>query len=159
MGLAITGIVTGGLSLLCVPVNIGLLLPAVQKVRESAARMQSSNNLKQISLAIDNYEAANGNMPAAAICDPAGKPLLSWRVAILPYIEQANLYSQFKLDEPWDGPNNSKLIAAMPKTYALPGDPPADGQTHYRVFVGNGAAFDPSSSASSRPSTLHGAFR
>lgn len=143
-GLAITGIVTGSLSLLCLPVIlIGLLLPAVQKVPEAAGRMQDANNLKQIGLAMHSYNDATGKLPAAATCDPNGKPLLSWRVAILPYIEQGGLYNQFKMDEPWDGPNNSKLIPLMPKTYAIPNDTttPA-GLTHYRVFVGNGAAFD-----------------
>ena len=140
--LAIAGIVTGALSFLCLPVMIGLLLPAVQKVREASARLQDANNLKQIAAAMHDYNSANGTFPPAAICDPAGKPLLSWRVTILPYIEGGALYNQFKLDEPWDGPHNSKLIPLMPKVYAHPGDPPANGQTHYRVFVGNGAAFD-----------------
>ena len=141
-GLAITGIVTGSLSLLCLPVMIGLLLPAVQKVREAAARMQDRNNLMQIGLAMHSYNDATGKLPAAATCDPNGKPLLSWRVAILPYIEQGGLYNQFKMDEPWDGPHNSKLLSQMPKVYARPGESPTNGQTHYRVFVGNGAAFD-----------------
>ena len=143
-GLAITGIVTGALSLLCLPVMIGLLLPAVQRVREAAARLQSTNNLKQIVLAMHSYQDAMGTFPPAATCDANGKPLLSWRVAILPYIEQASLYNQFKLDEPWDGPNNSKLLSSMPKIYLMPGDTTAPpGYTYYRVFVGHGAAFDP----------------
>ncbi|MBV9849448.1 MAG: DUF1559 domain-containing protein, partial [Armatimonadetes bacterium] len=119
------------------------LIPAVAKVREAATKIQSANNLKQISLAMLNHNDAVGKFPAAAICDANGKPLLSWRVAILPYVEGGSLYSQFKLDEPWDGPNNSKLLSQMPKVYALPGDtttPP--GHTYYRVFVGGGAAFD-----------------
>jgi len=122
---------------------VGLLLPAVQKVREAAGRAQSQNNLKQIGLAMHNFASAgNGRFPPAAICDNKGKPLLSWRVAILPYIEQENLYKQFKLDEPWDSENNKELIPLMPKTYALPAAPPNPGETHYRVFVGKGAAFD-----------------
>jgi len=143
-GLAIAGIVTGGLSFLCLPVIlIGLLLPAVSRVRDAAARISSANNLKQISLAMHSYNSATGALPSAAVCDAAGKPLLSWRVAILPYIGQGTLYQQFKMNEPWDGPNNSKLIPLMPKTYALPGDTTAaPGYTFYRVFVGNGAAFD-----------------
>ncbi len=143
-GLAIIGIVTGSLSFLCLPVIlIGLLIPAVQKVRDASARMQDANNLKEIGLAMDDYNSATGAFPSAAICDPTGKPLLSWRVAILPYIEHQNLYTQFKLDEPWDGPNNSKLIPLMPETYALPNDTTTpSGSTHYRVFVGNGAAFE-----------------
>ena len=115
---------------------IGLLIPAVQRVRDAAARLQSANNLKQIALAMHNYNVANGTFPPAAVCDANGKPLLSWRVAILPYIAQGSLYNQFKLDEPWDGPNNSKLLAIMPKTYLLPDDTTAaPGYTHYRVFV------------------------
>ena len=86
-------------------VGTALLLPAVAKVRMSAARMQSKNNLKQIALAMHNYEATYGHFPHD-ITDKNGKPILSWRVAILPFIEQDNLYKQFKLDEPWDSPNN-----------------------------------------------------
>jgi prepilin-type processing-associated H-X9-DG protein len=121
---------------------VGLLLPAVQKVRDAASRAQSQNNLKQIGLAMHNYESTNGTFPPAAICDKRGKPLLSWRVAILPYIEQEPLYKQFKLDEPWDSEHNKKLINAMPKTYALAAAPPKPGETHYRALVGNGAAFE-----------------
>jgi hypothetical protein len=123
---------------------IALLVPAVQKVREAASRQQSSNNLKQLSLAMINDADSNrGQMPAQAICDKNGKPLLSWRVAILPYIEQQQLYSQFHLDEPWDSPHNIRLVTLMPKTYAHPGDPTSNGQglTHYRVFTGPNTPF------------------
>jgi hypothetical protein len=151
-GLAIAGIVTAWVCTLLscvtiVPIGatmVGLLVPAVQKVREAATRLESMNNLKQIALAMAKYQDANnGRFPAAAICDKNGKPLLSWRVAILPYIEQEHLYEQFKLDEPWDGPNNIRLLANVVRIYMLPGDntTPSD-HTHYQVFVGNGAAFD-----------------
>ena len=110
--------------------------------RMAAARSQSSNNLKQLGLAFHNYESVYGVLPAAAICDKKGKPLLSWRVAILPYIEQDNLYKQFKLDEPWDSEHNMKLAKIVVKTYALPYGEPKPGHTNYRVFVGNGAIFD-----------------
>jgi hypothetical protein len=88
-----------------------------------------------------NYHDTNGGLPPTAICGKKGKPLLSWRVAILPYIEQNNLYNQFKLDEPWDSENNKPLIDKIPKTYLLPGAK-SEGKTHYRVFYGNGALFD-----------------
>ena len=68
-------------------VMVALLLPAVQSAREAARRAQCVNNLKQIGLAMHNYESANGVFPPAAITDKQGKALLSWRVAILPYIE------------------------------------------------------------------------
>ena len=122
-------------------VGIGLLLPAVQKVRAAAARAQSSNNMKQIMLAMFEYENKNGTYPPAAICDKEGKPLLSWRVAILPYIEQNALYKQFKLDEPWDSEHNKKLIPIVVKVYTDPQLPLSPGTTIYKVFTGAGASF------------------
>ncbi|OWK34457.1 hypothetical protein FRUB_10428 [Fimbriiglobus ruber] len=123
-------------------VSAGLLLPAIQKVRGSAAQAQSTNNMKQIALAMHNYHDTYGGFPAAAIPDKNGKPLLSWRVAILPFIEQTALYNQFKLDEPWDSEHNKKLIPLMPKIYADPRGPIEMGKTHYKVFVGKEAGFD-----------------
>src|SRR5207249_1280691 len=83
-------------------------------------------------------------LPAHAIYSKDGKkPLLSWRVAILPFIEQDELYRQFHLDEPWDSEHNKKLIQHMPQIYVSPNAPPAKepGLTHYQVFVGGGAAW------------------
>jgi hypothetical protein len=115
----------------------------IQRVQGAAASAQSANNLKQIALSLHNYHDTNNGFPPAAVCDKKGKPQLSWRVLVLPYIEQDELYKQFKLDEPWDGPNNKKLIEKMPKVYAMPGkSKPGDTTTYYRVFVGNGAGFD-----------------
>src|SRR5262245_59728137 len=83
-----------------------------------AHRRTSQNNLKMVRLAMHNFHDAMGRFPAATAYAKNGKPLLSWRVAILPYIEEDALYRQFKLDEPWDSPHNKKLIAKMPKIYA-----------------------------------------
>jgi hypothetical protein len=103
---------------------------------------QSQNNLKQIGLALHNYHSAWGCLPGAAICDARGKPLLSWRVAILPFIEQEKLYHQFRLHEPWDSEHNKKLLAQMPKTYAPVARAPREAHTtYYRVFTGPSAAF------------------
>jgi hypothetical protein len=125
--------------------NVGVVLvEAVQKVRESAARAQSSNNLKQIALAMHNYHDAEGRFPPQATYNKNGKPLLSWRVMILPYIEQNNLYQRFHLDEPWDSEHNKKLLAMMPKTYASPQDEKSvkEHMTHYQGFFGKGAFFE-----------------
>ncbi len=124
-------------------VLIALLLPAVQAAREAARRAQCTNNLKQLALAMHNYHDANGAFPKPAITDKDGKPLLSWRVAILPYIEQQELYNKFHVDEPWDSPHNKALIKEMPVTYACPSRPPtAPGMTTYQGFVGPGAFFE-----------------
>jgi hypothetical protein len=82
-------------------------------------RRLSGNNLKQIMVALHSFHDVYKSLPPAAICDPkTGKPVLSWRVAILPFLEQKNLYNQFKLDEPWDGPTNKALLERMPAFYA-----------------------------------------
>jgi hypothetical protein len=139
-GLAIAGLLCGVLGTLS---SGAWLYFSVFKVRDAAARIQSGNNLKMISLATINYADTNGGTMPGPICDKDGKPLLSWRVAILPYIEQDTLYRQFRLDEPWDGPNNKRLIAQMPKVYAHPKDPEAaaQGLTYYRVFTGPNTPF------------------
>jgi hypothetical protein len=119
------------------------LTDAVVKVRYSAARAQGTNNLKQIALAMHNYHDTNKRFPAQAVYSPDGKPLLSWRVLILPFVEQDNLYKQFHLDEPWDSEHNKKLLAHMPRAYALPGkEAPGGTETHYLGFVGKGAFFE-----------------
>ena len=131
-----------------------LLIETAQEIgpglREKAARAQiislenacragrrRTNNLKQIMLAAFNNADANVTGLIENICDDKGKPLLSWRVRLLPYMEQQELYNQFKLDEPWDSENNKKLIAKMPKIYAVAHRKEVkDGMTFYQAFVG-----------------------
>jgi prepilin-type processing-associated H-X9-DG protein len=125
------------------PVAAALLLPAVQSARSAARRAQSVNNLKQIGLALHNYHDTNGHFPPQAITDKSGKPLLSWRVAILPFVEQNVLLNEFKLDEPWDSPHNKALIERMPPSYAIPGAEAGPGMTFYRGFSGAHTLFDP----------------
>ncbi len=123
--------------------QLNMLLPAVQSARGAARRAQCTNNLKQIGLAMHNYVASNGSLPRPAITDKDGKPLLSWRVAILPYIEQGPLYEKFKLDEPWDSPNNKALIKEMPQVFICPERTNVEPfTTTYRVFTGPGALFE-----------------
>ena len=80
----------------------------------------ADQNMKQILLAMHNFCGGTGAFPAHAIYSKDGKPLLSWRVALLPYIEQGQLYNEFHLNEPWDSDHNKKLIARMPKLYRSP---------------------------------------
>lgn len=121
------------------------LFDAAQKMREAAGRAQSMNNMKQLALATVNYaDTMRGQLPAHAIYSKDGKPLLSWRVMILPYIEQDALYKQFHLNEPWDSEHNKKLLAKMPKVFAHPADEKTlkEHTTYYQAFVGNGAFFE-----------------
>ena len=134
-------------------VAVAFLLPDVQKVREAAARISCTNNLKQIGLAIHSYNDAAGALPAAAINDKSGEPLPSWSVAILPYIEQDNLYNSTYRDR---GDNNdnrnggnwaSTDYSVNVKTFACPSDTTnwssyPTGGIDYRAFAGNGAALD-----------------
>jgi prepilin-type processing-associated H-X9-DG protein len=156
--LAVAGMLLSVLSLLCVgPALTYGLYVGVGRVRVAAARTSSANNLKQMALAMHNYHDSNGCLPPAQGPSPqgmafnpgggpGGAPKVSWRVLILPYIEEGSLYNQYNFNEPWDGPNNSKLLAMMPKVYKLPGDEMAPpGYTYYQVFV---------SSSSSQPQAL-----
>jgi hypothetical protein len=120
------------------------LVQAVAKVREAAARLQSANNLKQLTLAIITYADTYMQMPPAATYDKNGKPLLSWRVLILPFIEQEELYKEFHLDEPWDSDHNKKLLAKMPQVYAPVGGMKTKEKfaTFYQGFYGKGAAWE-----------------
>jgi hypothetical protein len=106
-------------------------------------RTVSQNQLKQIGLALHSFHDVHKRLPAPAICDPQGKPLLSWRVAILPFIEQQPLFEQFKLDEPWNSAHNRELLEKMPKIYAAPGVTTKEPYTtFYQAFVGPGAGFE-----------------
>jgi hypothetical protein len=117
-----------------------LVLP----VREINAKNQCINNLKQIGLAMHNYHSKYKTFPPAYTVDKAGKPLLSWRVLILPYLEQESLFKEFHLDEPWDSPHNRALIERMPMMYRCPdssGKAAAKGMTTYLVPRGKSTIF------------------
>lgn len=114
-------------------------VPAVTK--EHIA--DSQRKLKSIALGIIAYsDEANGKMPID-ITDKNGKSLLSWRVAILPYLDEEKLYKEFKLNEPWDSEHNKKLAEQMPKVFAPVRVKGKAGETFYQVFSGPGALFGP----------------
>ncbi len=114
----------------------------MQAAREAARRAQCTNNLKQILLAFHNHISANNAFPKD-YTDKDGKPLLSWRVAILPYLEQGDLFNKFKLDEPWDSPTNKPLLKEMPQVFLCPDRTKAEPfTTTYRGFTGPLAIFD-----------------
>jgi hypothetical protein len=121
------------------------LTESLPLIENAAKRIQLANDLKQLSLASMSYADANGGRMPTDLYDKNGKLLLSWRVAVLPYIEGGNLYSQFHLDEPWDSEHNKKLLEKMPETFA-PKDTEAykNHETFFQAFVGKGTVFEKS---------------
>jgi hypothetical protein len=99
---------------------IFLLLPNVRYAPEAARRMQCSNHLKQIGLALQNYHDGYGTLPPAYVADAEGKPMHSWRVLILPYMEHKGLYTRYNFNEPWNGPNNSRLHREVVHEFCCP---------------------------------------
>jgi hypothetical protein len=113
-----------------------------KKVADAARRVAAQNNLKQLTLAMINHaDSQNGRMPPAVVYSPDGKPLYSWRVAILPYVDEAPLYKKLKLDEPWDSEHNKPLLAKTPKVFQMPGVKAAEGMTFFQVFTGMDTPF------------------
>jgi prepilin-type processing-associated H-X9-DG protein len=131
------------LIVLCLTCLAGLLMPAVQSAHEVARRVQCNGYLKQIAMALHNYHDANGCFPPAYIADKNGKRMHSWRVLILPGLEWRDLYKAYDFTEPWNGPNNKKLLATPLPAYVCPSDPNAydAAQTSYLAVVGPNAAW------------------
>lgn len=100
-----------------IPILVAAILPAIQQARTAAGNAQTRNNLKQIALALHNFHDVNRHFPTAAVLGPDGKTLHSWRVAILPYLGEKQLYEEYKLDEPWDSRHNLKLLKKRPHAY------------------------------------------
>jgi hypothetical protein len=122
---------------------ITFLPPLVSRIYQETQQRAMMNKLKQLALAMINYaDAKKGRLPTVANFDKQGKPLLSWRVHLLPFLEQQQLYWQFHLDEPWDSPHNKQLLARMPAVYQGPNRKlNAEGKTIFLLPVGKGAAF------------------
>lgn len=112
-----------------------LMAPMTTYPIVAAQRSQCFNNVRQILLALHNYEAAHAKLPKARTLDANGKPAHSWRVLILPYIEESDLYKRYSFDEPWDGPNNRKLAKEMPQVYRCPMHDHGH-KTHYKLVTG-----------------------
>src|SRR5208282_5978592 len=114
-----------------IAILIGLLLPAVQKVREAASRTKCQNNMKQIGLALHAYHDANQSLPPGYSASGAyvngatdTSPGWAWGAYILPYLEQNSLYQQFNLTQPVQ---NSAAIETLVKTFVCPSDVGATG--------------------------------
>jgi prepilin-type processing-associated H-X9-DG protein len=138
-----------------------MLMPA-SGYREPGPRAQCFNNLKNVVLALQNYESRYGVFPPAYVADANGRPMHSWRVLILPQLDRADLYRAYRFDEPWDGPNNSKLHGEMMPILCCPGDTPSQGKPHtsYVAVMGEHTAWPGARSTSTKMiSSLDGSDR
>ena len=125
-----------GVMIMCGGILVALLLPAVQAAREAGRRASCMNKIKMISLAMENYASTNINCFPPASGGAEGHEM-SWRVAILPYIERNDLYRQYRPNEPWNSPANLALVKRMPRDFRCPSDTDAgDGETSYVMITG-----------------------
>lgn len=118
--------------------------PVVRETRlaaEDPRHRESTLNLKRIGLAMHNHHDTFQSFPAGYSADKDGKPLLSWRVCLLPFLEKVELYNEFHLDEPWDSPHNRKLIEKMPDVYRAQGSKSKPGMTNYLGVSGADGIF------------------
>ena len=125
-----------------VGILIALLLPARCSAREGARRAQCMHNMKNIALALLVFESEKGRFPA--MVDPAktNQPPCSWRIQILPGLDQKDIFERYNVNEPWNGPKNCKLADPMPRLYRCPSnDSPAVLNTDYLTVVGPKAMF------------------
>jgi hypothetical protein len=130
MGVALAAIVCSCTSVLYL---------AVQEAREAARGSACKGHIFQTAIALLNYESSHNALPPAYLCDKSGNPTLSWRVLILPYLDNNALYQRFDPAEPWNGPNNRPLLnGAWGHLYACPSDPDAMRlrSTSYVAVVG-----------------------
>lgn len=128
------------LVVLCViAVLVAFLLPATRSARPAARRTQCRNNLKQIGLALHNYHDAYGAFPPAYTVDADGKPLHSWRILILPYLDQKPLYDRIDLSKPWDDPVNADVFKLRVHAYACPSNIDPDKTTYLAVVTSRSA--------------------
>jgi len=135
--------IVGGLVVVCGGILLALLLPPVHSAREAARKAQCNNHLKQIALAMHSYHAMHRCYPPAYIADENGRPMHSWRVLLLPLLDEEALYRQYDFDQPWDSPKNLALARKVPNCYRCPSESGAgQSDTSYVMVVGPGTFSD-----------------
>ena len=133
-----------------VGVLVALFLPAFQR-SDSRARSPCQRNQHQIAVALASYEQDHGSLPPAFIADEQGRPMHSWRSVDPTLLRSARLYDDYKFDEPWNGPNNSKLHSRVVECFSCPTDEQTiPGQTSYVAVVGPETAWPAPGKARSR---------
>ena len=141
----LAAIVAGGIlvAIMVLAVTIKHIAPTLRSIQRQARHAQCDNNLRQIGTAMHAYHADYGCFPPAYIPDPDGKPMHSWRVLLLPYMDEQNLYGQYDFSQSWDSSVNMALVTAMPQVYGCPYDRDTElGETSYQLIVGPGTLFE-----------------
>jgi len=125
---------------------------AIHGAHENAQQSVCRGHLSQLNLALLNYEDRFGSFPPASVRDSDGKPAHSWRVLILPFLEQQELFDAYCFDEPWNGPRNRRLADSMPPVFRCPSEPYGRPRhlTNYVAVVGQYTAFSGSGTSSLR---------
>jgi hypothetical protein len=142
------------LSAAIVALLLVLLLPPSSRPEGRPSRPCCQLHLKQLGYALWNYHDAHGSFPPAYIADENGTPMHSWRVLVLPFLEERRLYEAYNFDEPWNGPNNSKLHTRIASIYNCPkhdGGPGPSAYTSYVAIVGPKTAWLPDGQPRSIP--------
>lgn len=120
-----------------------VMLPGIRAVGDAPRRVQCQNNLRQIALALQSYEAQHACFPPAYLADENGKPMHSWRVLILPQLEYVHLHDQYDFSEPWDSPQNLSVASQMPEFFRCPAAKgTAPNATSYMLVTGPDSAFE-----------------
>lgn len=131
-------------AILAVPLAaVSYLVKAASSAREAARRSQCKGNLACIGLALRNYDSTYGCFPPAHTIDETGRPMHSWRVLIMPFIDN-DLIKHYSFDEPWDSPSNRTLLTNRINVWKCPSDPSTNatpGMTNYVVVRGNETLF------------------
>ena len=124
--------------------TVGLLAPALQTARSGRRRPPCYNNVRQQIIAMHNYHDTYGHLPPAYVADEKGNPLHSWRILVLPFLDDSGLYEKYNFDEPWDGPNNRKLVDQLGTNspFFCPHQPGLGSRTTYKLVTGIGTAFE-----------------
>jgi hypothetical protein len=119
-----------------------LLIPAWGNMRLASRRVASMNNMKMIGIALHNYHDVYGEFPPQYVVDSAGKPLYSWRVLILPYLEQDAIYKAWDRSKGWDSPENAQLADMVLPVFRMPDETGLNNDTSYLAISGANSMFD-----------------
>ncbi|HEV3298256.1 MAG TPA: DUF1559 domain-containing protein [Planctomycetaceae bacterium] len=112
-----------------------------ESARESEKEHDSQNKLKQLALAMHNYHDVHGHFPPAVVMGPDGKTPHSWRVELLPFLDEKRLYDEYRLNEPWDSPHNKVILRNMPNCFRSPFADEKSTNSSYYALVGKGTIF------------------